>query len=117
VKTNKRKRPVIEAGYHGFRTATGETPRQLVDMQRAHLLNLELKQKRGELVTLESVQTRDREQNEIVLNSLAQLSHQIAYQFPLKKEQQDKLCKFIQDKINNMLADWINSNIVEPRHP
>lgn len=110
-------RPVIEAGYHGYRDNKGRTPRQLLDEVKAQREFLKLKREREELVLKADVDMRDAEQAELILNDMNAFPKQVAYSLSGKARSITEVQQILEKAVQAMLQHWAEAEIMELRSP
>ena len=82
---------------------------------RADLLGLELAEKKGLLVTQESVDQRDSQQNEILTNEFSSFPGKVA--FKLEGKTTVEIEAALKQEINAMILHLRESKIAELKHP
>ena len=109
VRINEKGEPVNNQGF---------TPRQMVDYFKSQQLKWELQVQTGELVTLDSVNKRDAEHNEIILSGLAALPKNcMSAAKTLPAKYRAMMEKVIQQEIYNMVEDWRKAEVTKFKHP
>ena len=104
--------PTVEAGYRLHRDADGLTPRQRVDARKADLLEIELAQKRGDLVSRADVEARDKADAEVLRSDLSALAPKLSSRLSGKVFSIVQVREIVMAELVVMVSHWQEAALV-----
>ncbi len=105
IPSEEKRRP----GYAGSRDAEGLTPRQRLDTRKAELAELELKERRGELIPRDKVEAERSETAQIIKADLGALPMQIGAALRLAPDQ----VRVVGEIVAAMVGGWTSAGKVD----